>query len=312
MGELSKRIGEAGESLVENYLKLIGWANAQRKFDIQCIKPEKHASRGSKARQTHGVDFLFSYSSPLTDGVFTNLVISVKFSKDEYPSSPGALFKVHFQELAELIECFKKSQQRQSLQTGRQGIRSVQDIGVLFWINDSDKTYDDLIAKIANTYIPSECSFDKIYVVDNHRMAFIFDSMAYAKREHPNDEIQFFYFDTGKNTNPNIRHHTGTILPVEYVNTSVLPLRVVLNGTESKKLMLFSIDPFGESSLKRLIGMTMNLSGGWANKIELCFPDYKPLDHENIVQKVKMSFEDQNTTKNLSIVSYASDFRNLK
>jgi hypothetical protein len=312
MGELSKRIGEHGENLVENYFRLIGWADAQKKFDIRCVKPEKHASSGSRGRQTHGVDFLFSYSSPLTDGVLNNLVISVKFSNDEYPSNPSTMFREHFKELAETVECFKKSSDRQSLQSGKQGIRKVQDIGVLFWLSNSDNTYNDLITKVSSAYIPDDYAFDAIYIVDNSRMAFVYDAIQFAKREYPNDEIDYFYFETGRNINPIARHHTGSILPVEYVNTSVLPLRIALKGTESKVLMLFSIDPFNEANLKRLIGMTKNLSGGWAQKIALCFSDYKPIEHENIVQRAKMSFEDQKTTKDLFVVSYASDFRNLK
>lgn len=37
MGEYSKRIGEVGEKVVADFLKLIGWNDPQRNFDLASI-----------------------------------------------------------------------------------------------------------------------------------------------------------------------------------------------------------------------------------------------------------------------------------
>jgi len=37
MGELSKRIGEHGKNVVEQFLSAIGWKNLQKGFDIPCL-----------------------------------------------------------------------------------------------------------------------------------------------------------------------------------------------------------------------------------------------------------------------------------
>ena len=60
MGEWSKKVGEAGEAIVADFLELIGWSDAQTGIEIPCIMPTDHG-HGDKSRRTHGIDFLFSY-----------------------------------------------------------------------------------------------------------------------------------------------------------------------------------------------------------------------------------------------------------
>ena len=57
MGEWSKRIGDEGEDIVECFLRIIGWDEPQRNFDIQCLKPGEHGTQSN--RKTHGLDKCF-------------------------------------------------------------------------------------------------------------------------------------------------------------------------------------------------------------------------------------------------------------
>ena len=310
MGEWSRRIGEAGENLVAEYFKLIGWADAQKDIEMPCVKPEKH-TQSSTPRRTHGIDFLFSYVSPLADGTLNNIVASVKFTTQSYPERPSVKFKEYFGELAETLECFKNSAERRAASAGRMGINRVQDIGVLFWLNSAKNSEDDIVSRVARAPISDAFVYDSIYIVDNKRVAFVYDALQYAMRLYKTSEIEFFYFDTGKNINPLVGSKNGPILPVEFINANVLPLRIAVSKTEAIVLMLFLIDEFSEENLRRLIGLAQKLSGNWASKTILCFPDFFPLQHENIVQRVKASFSDKKTTRNLEVSSYSSDFRNL-
>ena len=55
----------------------------------------------------HGIDFLYSYMSPLVDGQLNNAIISSKFQAKKYPNSPTTKFK----DLIRTIDCFDNSTQ---------------------------------------------------------------------------------------------------------------------------------------------------------------------------------------------------------
>ena len=79
MGEKSKLIGEYGEISIENFLRLIGWGEIPRNIEFNCSK-EIHK------KKTHGIDFYYSYLSPLTDSVLKRICVSVKFTDKAYPN----------------------------------------------------------------------------------------------------------------------------------------------------------------------------------------------------------------------------------
>jgi hypothetical protein len=214
--------------------------------------------------------------------------------------------------LAEAIECYKNSPERRSSLSNLQGVEWAQDGGVLFWLNNTQNSNDDIIDKISSVGITEVDTHEIVYIVDNKRISFIYDSLKYARQIFAGSEIEFFYFDTGKNNNPLSKKSSGTVLPIEYINTSILPLRVAIKDTENVALMLFSIENFSDDGLKQLIGMAHNLSNNWASKIIICFPDYSHLNHQNTVAAIKTSFSDKKTTARLEVNSYSADFRNLQ
>lgn len=66
MGEWSKKIGEVGEEIVGEFLDLIGWGDSQKGLSLPCIKRTNHGTV-EKPKNTHGIDYLFSHESQLTD-----------------------------------------------------------------------------------------------------------------------------------------------------------------------------------------------------------------------------------------------------
>lgn len=310
MGEWSKKIGEAGESLLGEFFGLIGWDHSQKGIDIDCSKPEKHGGKASN-RRTHGIDFLSSFASPLIDGQFQNVLTSMKFTSGPYPPNPNNTFKDYFVDLAGALECFKSSKERLQAYSGREGIRQVIDVGVLFWLTNQPGPQDDLISRVATAQVSTDCVFQAIYVVDNHRIAFIYDSLKYVKARFPiATSREFYYQETGKNLNPMTKVKSGRILPVEFINTSVLAMRV--EEKSEVALVISEIDGFSEDGLKRLLGLAQILSGNWAKRIVITFPDYVPLMHHNEVQRVKAAFSDKNTTAALEVACYREDFRSLQ
>src|SRR5258706_408240 len=117
MGEWSKKVGEVGEDIAAEFMRMIGWGNAQHGVPIPCVRPEAHQVT-EHGRRTHGIDYLIGYKSPLLDAVGQNLVVSVKFSAEPYPQNPTRVFKEHMIDLAHTVECFKNSQARRTISDG--------------------------------------------------------------------------------------------------------------------------------------------------------------------------------------------------
>jgi hypothetical protein len=307
MGERSRIIGEYGEKTVENFLKLVCWGDVPRNIEFECVRNQRHE------KQTHGLDFYFAYKSPLIDGMLKSISISVKFTSEPYPNSPNSIFKKHFEDLVYSMECFKYSIERKQIINGLKGYNQIDETGVLFWLSNSMETYNSLISKVSNVNLKDDYIFDSVYLVDNHRIDFIFHSISFARNYYSEQsEVLFYYPDTGKNIIPSEKHNCGKILPVEYINASIIPLRVEELLTKQVTLMLFTIDPFSKTDLTRLIALAQDLSKSWAGKITIAFPDYNELSHSHEVRIAKNAFENNLITHNLQVVSYKNDFKSLQ
>ncbi len=304
MGEKSKLIGEYGEKSVENFLKLIGWGETPRNIEFACIK-EVHEKR------THGIDFYYAYLSPLTDGILKRISISVKFSDKAYPNSPNSKFKEYFDDLAQAIDCFKYSSELKELNTIR-GYTTVENIGLLFWLSNEENETGDILSKLENIQLNSDYSFDSLYVVDNKRIDFIFSSIQYTRNRFKNSDISFFYPDTGKNLNPATKRNNGKVLPIEYINSTIIPLRIEDVQTKKTTLVLITNDNFELNDLKRLIGLSKELSKSWPSEIVICFPDYNELRHSKDVRNAKTTFEDETFTQNIIVENFNTNFKSLQ
>jgi len=111
MGERSKTIGEIGENITKNFFDLIGWSCTRSNESLGCLKPQKHTTKSSKKemRETHRIDYLYSYESPLENETFNNVICSVNNTDAPYPNNPVSKFKDYLVDLAQTIECFTSS-----------------------------------------------------------------------------------------------------------------------------------------------------------------------------------------------------------
>jgi hypothetical protein len=310
MGEWSRRIGEVGEEIVGEFFELIGWSNSRSNLNLPCMKRQRHQT-GANPRTTHGIDYLFSYESTLCDRTLEHLVVSVKYTLDPYPANPSTKFKGYFSELARTMECFKKSEIRQSSNIQFYGIDEARDIGVLFWLTGNVSGVDNIIQEVAGVRNIDEFSYDSIYIVDNKCVGFIYYTLKYLSTSRPDSEIEFFYPSTGKNHNPISRESSGKILPVEFINSNILPLKLINKKDKSKTFVLSVTDNFHRDYLKRLIGLAHEMTADFVNDTLILFPDFNQLLHENQVNEAKSSFKDQRFTESVRVFSYRLDFRNI-
>ena len=307
MGEWSKKIGEYGENVVEKFLSLIGWNTLAKGVQIDCLCVNgEHLNDKDKPVHTHGIDFLYSYRNPLVDGLLNNIIISSKYKTEKYPNSPTKQFKWFMTDLINQVECYANSPQKYETQRNF-NCQSVNDIGVLFWLNNQSDSDDDLISKVTSA------KFDRvgdrtIYIVDNKRAGFILKVIQYLKSQNEYN-YSFYYPSTGRNINPCNRNNTGTILPVEYLNSSILPFKMEKKNNRNETcFMLATIEKFEKDSFMRLIGLAKDISTNLSGQIIIGFPDYNSLIHENTVNQAKMGFDDSDFTKTVSVINYTDTF----
>lgn len=308
MGEWSKKVGEKGEEVVARFLELVGYTS-EKGETITCSFPTKHELKKDTPRTGHGIDFLSSYKCVIQKETLEILVISSKYTDNGYKSNPKGDFKSFMIALAHDIECFKKSKKRNEINStySGKGIARTNETGVLFFLsNKPEDLYEDIVTKVSDSVLPSDLVFDKIFVIDNFRMSFIFDVLEEVKKISQN--VQFVYHDSGLIINPSEAQNVGTRLPVQYFNSPVLPLRVE-NNKQEVFLYIALNDSFNEINLKRLIGLAQKLNT-LNNQTILAFPDYNDISHQNLKDKVIGIFSDSNFAKKIEIKSFRPNFTN--
>ena len=117
--------------------------------------------------------------------------------------------------------------------------------------------------------------------------------------------------NTGKNNNPASKKDASNVLPVEYINSPIIPFKITSDDNR-KTLVLSIIENFAIDSLKRLLGLAQDITSGFASNTLLLFPDYDRLEHNNFVQEAKAGFENKSYTESVSVGCFRDDFRGTK
>ncbi len=303
MGEWSKKIGEYGEDVTKKFFEVIGWNDMLKGVDIPYCN-EFHKDESDNKRNSHGVDFIFSYMNPLVSEQLSNVLISVKYKTEKYPNSATSKFKKYISDLVTALECYDFSDLKNNTVSGF-GTSTINDAGVLVWLNNNSGSDDDLISKVSNARIAENQLNKSLFILDNKRVAFLLEVMKYVKTKTNNYNYSFYYPNTGRNINPITRENDGKILPLEYLNSSIIPIKLVNKHNDKEKcLILATIDNFEEDDLIRLIGLSKDISTELVGEVIIAFPDYDELQHETSVSLAKQKFQAQNYTKNIQVVNF--------
>lgn len=307
-GEKAKKSGEYGEKIVGTLLELIGWNNSDDGVSVPCVHTEKHSIEGSDSKK-HGIDYVFQYKSSMRDYTRQDILMSVK-CRANYPKKEVTVrkvFKEFYQDLVNAAECYPASQMygRKMSQTKKR-----YSSGVIFWIDrdrEDGKEYESVIDMVEPVRLPENNVFESVALVDNNRAQFLYKSLLFVRSKYGKENVEFFYIDTGLNNSNLEKVFTGNILPVEYICSDILPLSI-MDG-EKKILFLTVKDKFEKDYLKRIIGLSQDLTRNWASEIVIGFPDYNEFEHKELSTEAKMEFDDNKFTKNISLINYLPDFR---
>ena len=306
-GEWSKRIGETGESRVKGLLDFLGWAPLITNYDIPCSSPSDHGAVEEKRhRREHGLDGSFKYLCPLVDATQQHVVVSVKYGAERYPTE-GKLakkFGEHYRSLSQMCTCYGKSSQYSELTTSDDFATRFPVAGALFWLNHCE---EDDCASICPALVSSRPNAEPapVFLVDNSQAAFLYDSIAFVRRNYP-DSYSFNYQPTGKNLDSRTRRNSGSLLPLQMLNSPQIVFRV---NKPEKMLIICSKNFFSEGELKRLCDMAQVLTLGWSSRIIMAFPDYDNLRHVQAADKVKQMFSGDDVLKQLNVHSLQDNFR---
>ncbi|EJG0884295.1 hypothetical protein HJ171_20665 [Vibrio parahaemolyticus] len=309
MGEYSKRVGEVGEKIVADFLKLFGWRNMCSNKELNCINTNHGCN-------THGIDALFAYKSLLQQQTLTSVVVSAKYSGNPYEKVPST-FKSHFNDIAKTVECYSKSDVKRNLANAIKGTSKKEDIGVLFYLNNiEDPEADNIKSKILKSRISPDISFNTIHLIDNARASFLYSALSFIKSKH--GKPSFFCNTTTLNVNSNTRH--TPIMPVEYITSPIIPMSVPYQ--DGKKFVLLCDFDFSEDALALVYRLAKKLCADFSNHYEIYFDTFNTLEHSPIVDKVKMAamFDSQyeedddvnfaDTDVTLEVGTYNDNFRN--
>ncbi len=300
MGEISKRTGELGEEAGFRFLERIGWLNGQRNLSIPCNDSIKHPGR-----ETHGIDYLKLYNCPLIQQRLVNAVVSIKATKSSYDKYPNSKLKAHLKELSDICNCYNRSNEKSEIvdEFVQSSIETESIIGVLLWFsNDANEEGRDLLKETSSAIIDGleDFQFEATYLVDLRRAEFIWKVLSHADINY--EGWEFLYIETGLNYREDIKVKSGKLLPVEFINSSVIPLKYSREGSEN--LVLYTLTTYSEDDLKKLVGLANKLSGSFAGSIDILFPDYTSNGNENEVRKILEYFRDDNLASKVKIHSY--------
>ncbi|PEQ83389.1 GapS4a family protein [Bacillus cereus] len=307
-GEAAKNSGELGEKIVARLLELFGWIMPDSGISIKCVLNKKHGDE-KKSKLKHGIDNIYQYKSYLIDNTRQDVLISVK-CRDKYPTTEKGVkskFKEFYEDLSTAAECYPASE---LYKRKIKGTKARKIDGVIFWIdrNDSDGTKNfSLLDKLDNVRVTETAALDSLTLVDNKRAQFLFESISLMHKEYGEENVEYFYLDTGLNNSSIEREYFGKQLPIEYLSSSIIPFAVEING--SKTLILITEDPFDENYLKRLIGLAHSFTRNFSGEVVIIFPDYHDMHHKDAVRNAYSSFSSDEFIKKIKLKKMNPDFR---
>ncbi|PCK00764.1 MAG: hypothetical protein COA42_23750 [Alteromonadaceae bacterium] len=301
MSAWAKQVAVVGDGIVTEFLTLIGWNPAKKEQRISCILAQKHGGEDN-----HTLDYLYSYHSQLENQTINHLLVAVEYNTAAYPANPNTKFKDYFYGLAKSIECFKRASIRKTAAQELDAVENTRDIGVLMWLCDDTDCNQDIVKKVATVRVTDEFPYETIYICDNHRASFIYDSMKTLEAKFPGANVEFFYPNTGRNFNPSSRKSSGKILPVEFINSSVQIFKIT-DENGDKIFAISVIEPFNIDHLKRLLGLAQEITSDFASSTYIAFPDFDTSKHQSLVDDAKADFSNQSFSKSVTVISFRDD-----
>lgn len=308
-GEKSKETGEYGEKIVTKLLKLMGWAFPLHPVDVPCHRTDLHRTPNNKDKKNHGLDFLYRYECPLCLDTQKTVSISAKYM-DSYTKNPASKLKKFISELGNTMHCLTLDSELGKFKINKT-IRNIEHVGLLVYLTHNDDFTQNLFESITPFRNTDKISYKPIYVIDNHIATFLYSSILDAKQYFSDDLIKFAYSNTEQNVGGIGMTSAGSLLPIEFVTSGLLPIQI--NNTNGKQLCLYVLDNFSKENFQSLFYFACKYTNGWATAITIKFFDYNERLHKNIVANVLSENQLEILSRKTIVEKFSiQDFKNLE
>ncbi len=307
MGEWSKLLGEKGEKISKFVLEeILGINSLEENKNLPCSKSTKHQRKESKsARTTHGIDGLYYMNSPLEDELLDIAIISTKFS-NEYPKSPRSKFITHLEDLAQTLECFQFSEDNSRISQLFNDVTKTNYTGILIWLSNADPINFDFISHLYKTQIPSDFEFEKIIILDNARVNFLYEAIYKTKKVRSN--VEFVYHDTSLNRGNLNSKSYGSTFPINYLYSDIIILRSEEKGFV--EFLIFINAEFDSNGFAQILAFSKSFDYlNAVNKTIIHFLKYDSIANENQVKSTLINYSNFKLNENLFISIFPLDYR---
>lgn len=307
-GEISKAIGERGEDVAKKiFTEILGYDKIQTGIPINCFKGQDHKIGKSKEdRKSHGVDGLVGDVSELSNRTLDIGYISVK--KTEKVGYKKSDFAKHVRDLAYGLECFKKSKALSEFKKNYSNIKNAEIIGILVYFSDLDDLYQSVNEYVKDYNIPSDLDFDNIIVVDNKKISFLIDSVLQDKTMFGKDNVSFVYHNSG--LNPSIQHYYGPKMPLYYLFSDVLVLRI--KNENEVILKFFYEEEYRDDILRGMIDLAIDYDKlDSTSKVIFTFKDYIKSQNQASVQEILLQYQPHFNPEKVEVTGHFPTLKNL-
>lgn len=307
-GEISKAIGERGEDVAKKiFMEILGYDKIQTGINISCFKGNDHKIGKTKDdRKSHGIDGLVGNISELSNRTLDIGFVSVK--KTEKVGYKKSDFAKHIRDLAYGLECFKKSKSLSEFKKQFSNIKDAEVIGILVYFSDLDDLDATVNEYVKDYNIPFDLDFDNIIVVDNRKITFLIDSVLQDKTMFGKDNVSFVYHNSG--LNPNIQHFFGSKMPLYYLFSDVLVLRIIQNGEITLKF--YYSENYSPDILRGMVDLAIDYDKlDSVSKVIFTFKDYVKSQNQENVQEILLQYQPHFNPEKVEVTGHFQTLKNL-
>ncbi len=269
-GELSRRIGEIGERLAQDFIKKLHWIPAEENIDIKCEYCTEHQKKEDTNRTSHGIDFIVAYDCPLVPNTRRNILISMKNSMQEKTKGEVTKVKDDLKELGWAMECYKRSSLKSDINR-YSNASNVEDVGILIKINKDKDASESFLKNLTNKNRMETSQDKEIHFIENKRFDHVDLALSYLAFKRYKGVLNYFYPMNNQAYAADVAEIEGLLIPVQHLIAS--PLTFKYTEGDLKEFIVISSSEFDVGTLERLIGLANGCSQGWAGKITIIFPD---------------------------------------
>lgn len=301
-GETSKKIGDDGEDLARSFLERINWPICAQNIDIPCVLPKEHEVKATPPK--HGIDFIVAYDCPLVHTTRRNILVSMKNSEVERTRNQTAKVKDDLKEISQAITCFRRSQEKSSINSVSERSR-IEICGIVIKIN-KDKDAAESFLPTADEGIQLDLDPNsEVHFMENGRFDFVDRALAHLSGSFSGYSWNYSYPRNTINYAAEVAEIEGRIIPQQHLLGGPLTfrLRSTSNKPEADHLIIFSPDPFSDGNFSRLIGLANACTEGWAEKIRIVFPELSTEDKKK-AEQISRGVKSVDFSRSISIDSF--------